>query len=91
MAVMFQFKVFWVVMPCSVVVGYQHFRGPCCLYRVKMEEAWTSETLVSYPGDNLLSKNINTIKKITDGESNVIMEVSICSICSCFITRMQES
>jgi hypothetical protein len=26
-----QVKVFWVVMPCSVVVGYQHFRGPCCL------------------------------------------------------------
>jgi len=31
MAVEIQGKVFWVVMPCSVVVGYQHFRGPCCL------------------------------------------------------------
>jgi hypothetical protein len=30
-AVMFQVKVFWVMMPCSVVVGYHHFRGPCCL------------------------------------------------------------
>jgi len=33
------------VTPCSVVVGYQRFRGPCCQ---KMEALWTSETLVSY-------------------------------------------
>jgi hypothetical protein len=30
MVVMFQVEVFWVVTLCSVVVGYQHFRGPCC-------------------------------------------------------------
>jgi hypothetical protein len=29
MAVMFQIEVFWVVMFCSIVVGYQ---GPCCLH-----------------------------------------------------------
>jgi hypothetical protein len=29
-AVIFQVEVFWVVTPCSVVAGYQHFRGPCC-------------------------------------------------------------
>jgi hypothetical protein len=29
-AVKIQVKVFWVVMVCSVVVGYQHFRSPCC-------------------------------------------------------------
>jgi hypothetical protein len=29
-AVKIQVKVFWVVMPCSIVVGYQCFR-PCCL------------------------------------------------------------
>jgi hypothetical protein len=34
-------KVFWVVMLYSVVVGYQCFT-------LKMEAAWTSETLVSY-------------------------------------------
>jgi hypothetical protein len=34
-----------VVTSCSVVVGYHHFGGPCCL---KMEAAWTSDTLVSY-------------------------------------------
>jgi len=32
MTVMFQFKVCWVVMPCGVVVGYQCFRGQCCLH-----------------------------------------------------------
>jgi hypothetical protein len=32
MAVVFQVKVFRVVMLCSVVVGCQHFRGPCCLH-----------------------------------------------------------
>jgi len=30
-AVIFQVKVFWVVTPCSAVVRYQRFRGPCCL------------------------------------------------------------
>jgi hypothetical protein len=25
----FNFEVFWVVMPCSAVVGHQRFRGPC--------------------------------------------------------------
>jgi hypothetical protein len=29
------------VTPCSVVVGYQHFRGPCCL-------SLHPETLMSY-------------------------------------------
>jgi len=27
-----QVEVSWVVMPCSVVVGYQHFGGLCCLH-----------------------------------------------------------
>jgi hypothetical protein len=30
MVVKIQVKVFWVVMPCGVVVGYKHFEGPCC-------------------------------------------------------------
>jgi len=24
--------VYWIVVPCSDVVGYQHFVSPCCLY-----------------------------------------------------------
>jgi len=27
-----QFVVFWLIAPCSVVVGYQSFGGPCCLH-----------------------------------------------------------
>jgi hypothetical protein len=30
--VMIYVKVFWVVTPCSAVVGYRRFRGPCCLH-----------------------------------------------------------
>jgi hypothetical protein len=45
-AVIFQAEVFWVVTPCSAVLGYQRFRGPC--FTLKMEAVWTSETLVSY-------------------------------------------
>jgi hypothetical protein len=29
---MYQFEVFRVVTPCSVVVGYQRFRSPFCLH-----------------------------------------------------------
>jgi len=28
----FQVAVFWVVTPCSHVLGYQRFGGPCCLH-----------------------------------------------------------
>jgi hypothetical protein len=31
-AVMFQVEVFWIVTPCGVVIGYQRFRGTCCLH-----------------------------------------------------------
>jgi hypothetical protein len=43
MAVKIQTEIFWVVMPCSVVVGYQHFRGPCCLH-LHNEVTGNSET-----------------------------------------------
>jgi len=46
-AVKIQVKVFWVVMPCDVMVGYQCFRGHCCHFNLKMEAAQTSENLVS--------------------------------------------
>jgi len=46
-----QVEVFWVVTPCTDVIGYQRFGGPCYLilhFTLKMEAAWTSETLVFY-------------------------------------------
>jgi hypothetical protein len=46
-----QVKVLWVVMLCSVMGEYQHFRGPCCLHiqgKVKTETVWSSKMLVSY-------------------------------------------
>jgi hypothetical protein len=52
MAMKIQVMVFWVLTPCSDVVGYQIFRGPYYLQlqgEVKMEAARSSETLVSYP------------------------------------------
>jgi len=38
-----QVKILWVVTPCSLVVQYQSFRGPCCLqlhFTLKIEAAW---------------------------------------------------
>jgi len=32
MVVKIQVEVFWVVTPCSAVLGYQCFGGPCCLH-----------------------------------------------------------
>jgi len=39
MTVIFQIEVFWVVTPCSDVVGYQRFRDPYCLHL--QGEDWT--------------------------------------------------
>jgi len=35
MAVMFRVEIFWFVTPFNVVVGYQRFGGPCCIYPLK--------------------------------------------------------
>jgi len=49
-AIKIQVAVFWVVTSCNFVLRYQRFGGNWCLHlqnEVKMEAAWTSETLVS--------------------------------------------
>jgi hypothetical protein len=56
-----QVELFWIVTPCNVVVGYQHFRDQFCL--VKMEAACASDTLSRYnttlrqnPGEHCLKQ-----------------------------------
>jgi hypothetical protein len=49
MAVKIQVEVFWVVMPCNAVIGYQHSEvHATSICGVKMEATWSSKTLVSY-------------------------------------------
>jgi len=43
--------VFWVVMPCSVVLGYRRFGRPCCpqfQFTLKIEAGWSAETVVPH-------------------------------------------
>jgi len=36
-------EVFCVATPCSIAVGYQHFRGPCCLHLHTKQHHLTSK------------------------------------------------
>jgi len=49
----FQVEVFWIVTPCSVVVGYQHFKCPYCLdpnlHRHESLEASNNVLYLNYP------------------------------------------
>jgi hypothetical protein len=42
-----QVEIFWIVIPCSVAVGY-HLRDAASIFRVKREVALSTEMLVSY-------------------------------------------
>jgi hypothetical protein len=43
-----EFLVSWVVVPCYLVVGYQHFRGPCCFHG--SPELWYTTTTLHGAG-----------------------------------------
>jgi len=58
-AVMIQVEVFWDVTVCSVVVGYQRFRGPCCLHR--QGEGGGSVDLCWYPTATLHGVTIQNL------------------------------
>jgi hypothetical protein len=79
MAVEFQVVVFWIVMPCSVVVGYQCFRRFFCLH-LQGEAARFSKMLASYCNTtwchNPEDHNLNTVKpdfKITPWDLKVFL------------------
>jgi len=49
MAVKIQVEVLWVVTPCSVVVGYHCFRGPCCHHlQSEVSGAWLGIQVVIF-------------------------------------------
>jgi hypothetical protein len=83
-AVMFQVKVLWVVTPCCVVVGYHRFRGLCCLHLqgedLKLEAAWTSETMVSLHG---------VTNQKTPTSSTFVSLTLFLSSCPCFSFRVK--
>jgi len=45
-----QVMVFWVVRPCSIVVGYQHFGGPYCCHLQISHQRYTDFMLESGQG-----------------------------------------
>jgi hypothetical protein len=60
-AVMFQFEVFRLVTPCSVVVGYQRFRDPCCLH-LQVEVFWVVTPCNVVVGYQILKRRYPTTK-----------------------------
>jgi hypothetical protein len=68
MAVKLQVDDFWVLTPCSVAVGYQHFREYCCPQiqsEGKMEAAVSSETVTSYSNTSRLQNpEITDLEKL---------------------------
>jgi hypothetical protein len=66
MAVIFQVQVFWVVTPCSVVVGYQRFAGLRCLH-LQGDGSSTDLCNLLYPSTTLHDVTIQKSSKILLG------------------------
>jgi len=64
-------QVFWVVMLCSDVVGYQYFRGSCCLrlplWRCRQHGSITQKTTTYYSSswNQLVRLLLFSIKYVT--------------------------
>jgi hypothetical protein len=92
-AMMFHGEVFCVMTPCSVVVGYQRFRGPCCLHlqvEAKMEAAWTyhNTTRRHYPGDLDLKIPLNTyeLQTFAGRLCSAIISTTVTPVAEQFVT-----
>jgi hypothetical protein len=59
-----QVEVFWVVTACSVPVGYQHFRGPCCLHLQGEVIGITTQKVSSQDASDCLSNCIIRVSNI---------------------------
>jgi hypothetical protein len=72
-----QVEVFWVVTPCSVVVGYQHFGGPCCLHL--QEERWHPTTtlhgVIPQKDLDLTYQLLREIKYGADGQTEGLWDM----------------
>jgi len=71
----------WVMMSHTDVVGYQCFRGPCCIClqdEVMMKAAWSSEMLVSY----YITRQYHNLKNVTSllfvGHTYIVTQVGPC-------------
>jgi len=78
MAVWIHNGVFWVVTLGSVVVGYQHFGGLCCLHsQGEMEAAWSSKVSVYYHNTMLRhnTQDLDLKQHISDTAVNLLIQV----------------
>jgi len=55
-------EVFWLVTPCSVVVGYQRFRGPCCLHLHPLKRWYPTTTLNGVTNQKTSTWNVTSVK-----------------------------
>jgi hypothetical protein len=74
--VKFQVEVFWVVTPCSVVVGYKHFRQRCGLHLHREVRNVTWYTILTLQGVTMQK----TSSSIPVTNFNVVNSVSVMSI-----------
>jgi hypothetical protein len=77
-AMKIQVEVFWVVTPCSDVVGYRRFGGQCCYttsQRKTLPEYFYSFEIGMYVVDSLYS-NLATSYKFPNNRQYVLQEIS---------------